>query len=50
MAVKATYPRAMHHNIAAMEADLARGPAPAVADAASIAAMRHASELLGVLA
>jgi hypothetical protein len=50
MAVKATYPQAMNRNIAAMEADLALGLAPAVADAASIAAMRHTSELLGVLA
>src|SRR5262245_41257934 len=46
MAVKATYPWAMDGNIAAMEADLALGPAPAVAHPAAIAAMRHADELL----
>ena len=50
MAVKATHTRAMDGNIAAMEANLALGPAPAVANAASIAAMRRAGEPLGVLA
>ena len=50
MAVEATHPRAMHRNLAAVEADLALGPAPAVADTASAAAMRRAGELLGVLA
>ena len=50
MAIKAAYPRAMHRNIAAVEADLALGRAPAVADAASTAAMRRAGKLLRVLA
>ena len=40
MAVEAAHPRAMHGNLAAMEADLAFGLAPAVTDAASTAAMR----------
>src|SRR5262245_49571082 len=40
----------MHGNLAAMEADLALGSAPAVADAVSTAAMRHAGELLGIRA
>ena len=42
VAVEAAHPRAMHRNLATMEADLALGPAPAVADAASAAAMRRA--------
>ena len=50
MAVKATHPRPMHLNLAAVEADLALGRAPAVADAASTAAMRRTSEPLRVLA
>ena len=40
----------MHRNLAAVEADLALGPAPAVTDAASTAAMRRAGKLLCVLA
>jgi hypothetical protein len=40
----------MDGNIAAMEADLALGSAPAVAYAASTAAMRRAGELLGIRA
>jgi hypothetical protein len=36
----------MHGNLAAMEADLALGPAPAVAEAAFATAMRRAGELL----
>ena len=47
---KAAHPRAVHGNIAAVETDLAFGPAPAVADAASTAAMRHAGKLMRVLA
>src|SRR5262249_29111104 len=39
----------MHGNFAAMEADLSLGPAPAVADAVSAAAMRRAGELPRVL-
>jgi hypothetical protein len=46
MTAEAAHPRAMHGNLAAVEADLALGSAPAVADAAATAAMRHASELL----
>ena len=49
-AVEAAHPRAMHRNLAAVEADLALRRAPAVADPASTAAMRRAGELLGVLA
>jgi hypothetical protein len=40
----------MHGNLAAVEADLAPGPAPAVADTASTAAMRRAGKLLRVIA
>jgi hypothetical protein len=40
----------MDSNIAAMEADLALGSAPAVAHAASTAAMRRTNKPLGVLA
>ena len=50
MAVKVAHPRAMHGNLAAMEADPAFGLAPAVTDAASTATMRRAGELLCVLA
>ena len=50
MAVAAAHPRAMHGNLAAVEADLSLGRAPAVADAASAAAMRRAGEPLRVLA
>ena len=50
MAVEAAHPRAMHGNLAAMEADLAFGLAPAVTDAASTATMRRAGELLCVRA
>ena len=50
MAVEAAHPRPMHRNLAAVEADLALRRAPAVADAASAAAMRRAGELLRVLA
>ena len=50
MAVEAAHPRAMHGNLAAMEADLAFGLAPAVTDAASTAAMRRTGEPLCVLA
>ena len=50
MAVEATHPRPMHSNIAAVEADLALGPAPAVADTAAAAAVRRAGKLLGVIA
>ena len=46
----AAHPRPAHDNLAAMEADLAPGPAPAVADTASTAAMRRAGKLLRVLA
>ena len=49
-AVEAPHPRSMHRNLAAVEADLARSRAPAVADTASAAAVRRAGELLGVLA
>jgi hypothetical protein len=40
----------MHRNLAAVEADLARRRAPAVADTASAAAVPRAGKLLGVLA
>ena len=50
MAVVTAHPRAMHGNLATMETDLALGPAPAVADAASATIMRRAGELLRVLA
>ena len=40
----------MHRNLAAVEADLALGSAPPLADAASTAAMRLAGKLLCVLA
>ena len=39
----------MHRNLAAVEADLALRRAPAVADAASAAAVRRAGQLLRVL-
>src|ERR1044072_5912986 len=50
MAVKGTHAWAMDGNIAAMEADLALGSAPAVAHAASTAAMPRTSEPLCILA
>src|SRR6516165_10251161 len=50
MAVVAAHPRAMHSNLATMEADLSFGPAPAVADAAFATTMRRAGELLCLLA
>jgi hypothetical protein len=40
----------MHCNLAAMEADLALGSAPAMTDPAATAAMRRAGKLLCVLA
>jgi hypothetical protein len=40
----------VHRNLAAVEADLAASPAPAVTNAASTAAMRRAGKLLCVLA
>src|SRR5438876_10360327 len=49
MAVVTAHPRAMHGNLATMEADLSLGPAPAMADAASATIMRRAGELLRVL-
>ena len=50
MAVVTAHPRALHGNLATMEADLSLGPAPAVADAASATIMRRAGELLRVIA
>ena len=50
MAVVTAHPRAMHSNLATMEADLSFGPAPAVADAAFATTMRRAGELLCLLA
>src|SRR5260370_42138383 len=50
MAVVPALPRAMHGNLAPMEADLSLGPAPAVAAAASATIMRRAGELLRILA
>src|SRR5262249_18177996 len=50
MAVVTAHPRAMHSNFATMETDLSLGPAPAVADAASVTIMGRAGELLRVLA
>src|SRR5262245_52006976 len=44
MAVIAAHPRAMHHNLAAVEADLSLGHAPPVADAASAAAVQCTGE------
>jgi len=40
----------MYSNLATMEADLALGPAPAITNATSAAAMSRAGELLRVLA
>ena len=40
----------MHGNLATMETDLALGPAPAGANAASATIMRRAGELLRVIA
>ena len=48
--VEAAHARSMHRNLAAVEANVARRRAPAVADTASAAAVRRAGELLGVLA
>src|SRR3989442_14004809 len=39
MAVETAHPRAMHRNLATMEADLALGAAPAITNATSAAAM-----------
>jgi hypothetical protein len=50
MAVIAAYPRTLHCNIAAVEADLAPGHAPPVADAASAAAVAWAGQTLRILA
>ena len=50
MAVVTAHPRATHGNLATMEASLALGPAPAVANAASATIMRRAGELLRVIA
>ncbi len=50
LAVEAAHPRPIDRNLAAVEADLARRRAPAVADAASAAAVRRAGKLLRVLA
>lgn len=50
MAIVAAHPRARHCNLAAVEADLALGPAPALTGTASTAAMRRAGKLLRVLA
>src|SRR5262245_11793616 len=50
MAVIATHPRATDRNLAAVEADLAFGSAPALPHSVAAPAMRFAGELLGVLA
>jgi hypothetical protein len=50
MAGIAAHPRALHCNIAAVEANLAFGHAPPLADAASAAAMAWTSQTLRVLA
>jgi len=50
MTLEAAYPRPMHRTFAAVEADLALRRTPAVAGAASAAAVRRAGKLLRVLA
>src|SRR5262245_5423932 len=50
MAVIATHPRATDRNLAAVEADLAFGSAPALPHSVAAPAMRFAGELLGILA
>src|SRR5262249_59518157 len=50
MAVVTAHPRAMHSNLATMEANLALGPAPAITNTTSAAAMTRAGELPCVLA
>jgi uncharacterized protein (DUF2342 family) len=40
----------VHGNFAAMKADLALGPPPAMADAAATAAMPYTGKVLGILA
>ena len=50
MTIEAAYPRPVHRNFAAVEADLALRRTPAVAGAASAAAVRRAGKLLRVLA
>src|SRR5262249_14928435 len=50
MIVIATHPRATDRNLAAVEADLAFGSAPALPDAVAAPAMRFAGELLGIVA
>ncbi len=49
MAVIATHPRAMHRNLATVEADLALGNAPPVTDATSAAAVAGTGQTLRVL-
>ena len=50
MTIEAAYPRPVHRNFAAVEADLALRRTSAVAGAASAAAVRRAGKLLRVLA
>src|SRR5262245_38473120 len=50
MAVIATHPGATDRNLAAVEADLAFGSAPALPHSVAAPAMRFAGELLGILA
>src|SRR5262245_46740576 len=50
IAVIATHPRATDRNLAAVEADLAFGSAPALPHSVAAPAMRFAGELLGILA
>ena len=50
MAIVAAHPRAMHCNLAAVEADLALGRAPAVAHAPLHSAVARTDEPLRVLA
>jgi hypothetical protein len=49
MAVIAAHPRALHCNIAAVEANLAPGHTPPVADAASAAAVARTGQTLDIL-
>src|SRR5215813_3699569 len=50
MTLIAAYPRATDRHLAAVEADLAFGSAPALPDAVAAPAMRFASELPGIVA